>query len=155
VQPPIRDDASGDRDPRAPSPSARVRLEVELLASEQPVALPAPAVGDELRPRIILVAIADADVRQYVRECLHDRGDLQVLEAPTVAIAERLAQRYPAQILIVAAHDSAVLNVIPDVRAVVITDDVSPDALANGRAVRLLRPFGRQDLKALVDELLA
>ena len=155
MQPPLRDDdAARDDADRAPPPSPRVRLEVELLASEQPVELPAPAAGDLRQPHTVLVVVGDIDVRQYVRECLRDRIDLQVFEAATVAIAEQLVALYPPQILIVDARSVAVLRVIADVRAVVIADDVSPPASADGRVVTLLRPFGGQDLEALIDELL-
>jgi hypothetical protein len=45
-----------------------VRLEVELLASEQPVERPTPTVGDRRQPHTVLVVIGDDDVRRYVRE---------------------------------------------------------------------------------------
>jgi len=111
-------------------------------------------VGDRPQPHTVLVVIADADVRQYVRECLRDRVDLRVFEAPTVAIAEHLAELHPPRILIVERRDLAGLSAIEHARVVVIADDVSPDAVPNDRLVTLLRPFGAQDLEAIVDRLL-
>ena len=155
MKPPIReDDPARDREDRAPSPSARVRLEVELLANDQPVALPEPAMGDQVLQHTVLVIIEDLDVRQYVRECLRDRVDLELLEAPT-AMAEQLTALHRPQLLIVDAHDAAVLRTVVNVRAVVIADDFPSDTGSNRRIVTLLRPFGGQRLEALIDVLLA
>ena len=156
MQPPIRDDdAARDPDDRAPSLSARVRLEVELLASDQPASLPAPAVGDERLQHTVLVVAGDADVRRYVRECLRDRTDLRVVEAATIAMATQRAALQPPALLIVDGRDAAILDAIADVRAVVIADDVSTKTPSTSRVVTLLRPFGGQDLEALVDALLS
>ncbi|MDF2775856.1 MAG: hypothetical protein K0S86_5357 [Geminicoccaceae bacterium] len=150
MQPPIRDDdPARDRDDRAPGPSARVRLEVELLASDQPAAL--PALDDQRQRHTVLVVAADADVRRYVCECLRDRDDLRVLETGTIELAERLATLHSPRLLIVDAHEAAVLSVILDVPAVLIADDVSSDAMRTGRIVTLMPPFGGEDLEAVVD----
>jgi hypothetical protein len=153
VQPPIRDDDPArdrdDRDDRAPLPSARVRLEVELLASDQQAAL--PALDDQRQRHTVLVVAADADVRRYVRECLRDRDDLRVLEAGTIELAERLATLHSPRLLIVDAPEAAVLSVILNVPAVLIADDVPRDVMPNGRIVTLMRPFGGEDLEVVVD----
>ena len=156
MQPPLRDDDQArDRDDRAPSPSERVRLEVELLASDRPAELTAPVAGDESQRHTVLLVAEDADVRRYVRECLRDRADLRVLEASAVAIAEQLATVHRPRLLIVDGRDAAVLRTIEDVHAVLIADDVRPDASPSGRVVILVRPFAGRDLEALVDALLS
>ena len=156
MPPPLdENEPARDRDDRAPSPSARVRLEVELLASDQSAALTAPVPGDESQRRTVLMVAEDADVRRYVRECLRDRADLRLLEASAVSTAEQLAALHRPQLLIVDARDAAVLSTIADVRALLIADDVPLDAMPDSRVVRLMRPFGRQDLEALIDVLLA
>lgn len=132
-----------------------MRLEVELLASDAPAAVPAPAVGDRPQRYTVLIVVGDADVRRYVRECLHDRADLRLLEASGVAMAEQLAALHRPDLLIVDAREAAVLSAIADVRAVIISDDVPPDAQPNSRIVTLMRPFGGQELEALIEVLLA
>ena len=156
MQPPFRDDDQArDRDDRAPSPSERVRLEVELLASDRPAELTAPVSGDDSQRHTVLLVAEDADVRRYVRECLRDRADLRVLEASTVAMAERLVAAHRPRLLIVDARDAAVLRAIVDVRAVLIADDAPLDATPSGRIVTLVRPFGGRDLEAFIDALLS
>jgi hypothetical protein len=156
VQPPLRDDdAARNDDDRAPPPSPRVRLEVELLASEQPVELPAPTTGDIRQPHTVLVVIADADVRQYVRVCLRDRDDLRIVEAATIAMATQLAALDPPRLLIVDAPDARVLETVTDIRAVLMAEDDARGVPPNARITTLPRPFGGQDLESLVDRLLA
>ena len=128
-----------------------MRLEVELLASDQPAPLPAAAIGDHHQRRTVLVVAGDADVRRYVRECLRDRADLRVLEAAAIAMAKRLAALQPPELLIVDAPEAGVLDTVMDVRAVLIADDVARDAMPNARIATLARPFGARDLRALVD----
>lgn len=132
-----------------------MRLEVELLASDAPAAVPAPAVGDRPQRHTVLIVVGDADVRRYVRECLHDRAELRLLEAPAAAMAEQLVTLHRPDLLIVDARDAAVLSAIAEVRAVLIADDVPQDAQPNSRIVRLIRPFGGQELEALIEFLLA
>jgi DNA-binding NtrC family response regulator len=130
-----------------------VRLEVELLASDQPAPLPGPTLGDDQARHTVLVVAADADVRRYVRECLRDRADLCVLEAAAIEIATRLAALQPPKLLIVDAPDAGVLDRFADVRAVLIADDVTVEAVPNARVTALARPFGARDLQAIVDRL--
>jgi hypothetical protein len=154
VQPPIRDDdPARDRDDRAPAPSARVQLEVDLLASEHSVSLPAPLLGDHHTRHIVLVVAGDSDVRRYVCECLRDRADLLVLEASTIPIATRLASVHSVKLLIVDAPDARVLDGLVDVRAVLLGNDVPQRAVSSVRITPLAPPFGAQDLQALVDRL--
>ena len=152
MQPPIRDDdPARDRDDRAPAPSARVQLEVDLLASEQPVSLPGPVPGDH--HNVVLVVAGDSDVRRYVCECVRDRADLLVLEASTIAMATRLASVHSVKLLIVDAPDVHVLDRLVDVRAVLLGNDVPQPAVSGDRITALARPFAAQDLQALVDRL--
>jgi hypothetical protein len=155
VPEPRRDDDPARDDPgRAPSPSARVRLEVDLLASEQPAALGDTVGGDERQRLVVLVVAGDADVRRYVRECLRDRSDLRVLEAAAPGPAAQIAAAHHPQLLIVDARDSALLGQIGDVRAVVIADELPLESMPATVAV-LVRPFGGRDLQAVVDAVRA
>jgi hypothetical protein len=156
VQPPIRDDdPARDRDDRAPAPSARVQLEVDLLASEQPVSLPDPVPGDHHTRNVVLVVAGDSDVRRYVCECVRDRADLLVLEASTIAMATRLASVHSVKLLIVDASppDVQVLDRLVNIRAVLLGNDVPQPEISGERITALARPFGAQDLQALVDRL--
>jgi DNA-binding NtrC family response regulator len=154
VQPPLRDDDSAhDPDDRAPSP--RVRLEIDLLASDRHAPLSAPAVGDRREQRTVLVVARDADVRRHVLECLRERTDLRVVEADTIATATRLAAREPPALLILDTADIALLEAIAEVRAVVMVDDVGPEAMRDARIATLARPFSGRDLESLVDRLLS
>jgi hypothetical protein len=102
----------------------------------------------------VLVVAADADVRQYVRECLRERDDLGVLEASAVGMAERMVAEHAPEILIVDGRDAAVLRAIPEVRAILIADEIPVD-LASARIATLVQPFGGRNLQALVDLLLS
>jgi hypothetical protein len=155
VQPPLEDDdpARGPDD-RAPAPSPRVRLEVELLASDQPAPKLAPAIGDRRHQHTVLVVAADPDVRQYVRECLRERDDLGVLEASAVAMAERMVAEHAPELLIVDGRDAAVLRAIPEGRAILLADEVPVD-MPRAHIATLMPPFGGRNLQALVDLLLS
>ena len=95
----------------------------------------------------------DADVRRYVRECLGDRADLRVLEAATIGMATRPAALQPPKLLIVDAPDAGVVDAFMDVHAALIADDVPRETMPNARVIALPRPFGAQDLQAIVDRL--
>lgn len=130
-----------------------MQLEVDLLASEQPVSLPAPVPGDHHTRHVVLVVAGDPDVRRYVCECLRDRADLLVLEASTVPMATRLASVHSVKLLIVDATEARVLDELVDVRAVLLGNDVPQQAGSSVRITALAQPFGAQDLRALVDRL--
>lgn len=152
MQPPIEDGGPArDPDDRAPTPSARVRLEVDLLASDQPAPLPSHALGDHHQRHTVLVVAGDADVRRYVRECLRDRVNLRVPEAATISMATRLAALHPPTLLIVDAPDAIVLDSLAEVRAVLIGDELPRETMPNVPVTVLARPFGARDLQVLVD----
>jgi hypothetical protein len=140
---------------RPPSNSPRVRLEVDLLASDHPAPLQAPTSSDRREQRTLLVVAEDADVRRHVLECLRDRTDLHVLEADSIAMAKRLAVLERPVLLIVDAPDAAILDAIVDVRSVVMGDDIAPRAMRVERITTLARPFSGRDLESLVDWLMS
>ena len=66
-------------------------------------------------------------------------------------MATRLAALEPRELLIVDAPEASVLDAIGDVRAVLIVDEVQPDATPNARIATLARSFDARDLETLVD----
>jgi DNA-binding NtrC family response regulator len=131
-------------------------LEVELLAADQAAPTPAsPAALDERTCLTVLVVAAEADVRRYVRECLRERTDLRVIEAASATDAVALAASYSPELLVVDEPDGNVLATLPQLRAIVIVDDVPRDAPASRDRLRLLaRPFTAQRLVEQVGQLL-
>ena len=138
------------------SASQRVRLEVAFLDADQPAPAPTPETALDERPCLtVLVVAAEADVRCYVRECLRERPDVRVLEAATVTAAVALAAYHAPELLIVDAPERHVVVALPQLRAIVIVDDVPRDGHDVGTRLRLLaRPFTAEGLGAEVRQLL-
>ena len=138
------------------NPSPRVRLEVALLDADQAAAAPAPSAAvDEHTCLTVLVVAAEADLRRYVRECLRERTDLRVLEASTVAGAVTLSASASPGLLVVDAPERDVLTALPELRAIMIVDDVPHDASVSEARVHLLaRPFTAEGLVEGVRQLL-
>jgi hypothetical protein len=141
---------------REKDPSPRVRLEVAFLDADQAAPAPAPpAALDERACLTAVVVAAEADLRRYVRECLRERTDLRLIEAATVTAAVALAAHYSPDLLVVDDPERDVLVRLPQVRAIVIVDDVPHGARGVGTRVRLLaRPFTAEELVAEVGRLL-
>ena len=137
-------------------PSPRVRLEVALLDADQAAPAPAPpAAADERTCLTVLVVAAEADFRRYVRECLRERTDVQVVEAATVAASVTLAGVYSPELLVVDEPQSDVVVTLSQLRAIVIVDDVPRGAAGAETRLRLLaRPFTAEGLVAAVGQLL-
>ena len=140
----------------SPAPSPRVQLEIALLDADQATAAPAPPAALDERTRLtLLVVAAEADLRQYVRECLREHTDLRLLEAGTVAAAITLAAHEPPDLLIVDEPERGALALLPHVRTICIVDEVPHGARPTGGRVRLLvRPFTAEGLVAEVRRLL-
>ena len=141
---------------REDTPSPRVRLEVAFLDADQAAPAPAPpAALDELAHLTVLVVAAEADLRRYVRECLRERTDLRVLEASTVAAAVTLAASSSTEFLIVDEPEREVLAALPELRAIMLVDDVPHGLAASRGRIRLLaRPFTAGGLMEEVSQLL-
>ena len=102
----------------------------------------------------VLIVAAEADFRSYVRECLRDVKELQILEAATTAAAVALAGVYAPRVLIVDEPEREVVARLPAIRAVLIVDDV-PHGAASGASPRFLaRPFTAEGLLAEVRALI-
>ena len=131
-------------------------MELAFLDADQSAPAPAPPSAlDERTCLTVLVVAAEADVRHYVRECLRERTDLRLLEAATITAAVTLAESYLPEILIVDEPESDVVVTLPQLRAIVIVDDVPRGAPASETRVRLLaRPFTAEGLVAEVGRLL-
>ena len=131
-------------------------MEVAFLDADQAAPVPAPpAALDERTCLTVLVVAAEADIRRYVRECLRERTDLRVLEAATVTAAVTLAAHYSPELVVVDKPESDVLVTLPQLRAIVIVDDVPHGAPGVGTRLRLLpRPFTAEGLLAEVGQLL-
>ena len=128
--------------------SARVKLEVAILAADNVAPAAASAIASDGPVRLtVLVLAAEADVRRYVRECLRDSAGVRVLEAPSVAVALTLEAEAAPQLLIVDAEMSEVLVALPQVRAVVMVDDEPRrEQPADARVRFLARPFSADQL---------
>jgi hypothetical protein len=133
-----------------------VLLEVAFLDADQAAPAPAPpAALDERTCLTVLVVAAEADLRRYVRECLRERTDLRLFEAATVTAAVALAAYHSPELLVVDEPERAVLVTLPQLRAIVIVDDVPHGAPGVGTRRRLLaRPFTAEGLVAEVGQLL-
>jgi hypothetical protein len=140
--------------PMAASPSARVQLEVAILAADQLAPVPEPATSHAPAQQTVLVVAAEADLRRYVRECLRERPDVRVVEAATVAAAAIVATGDAPQLLIVDEPEREILAVLSRIRAILVVDDLPPHARPEARLRRLVRPFTAEKLLVEVGRLL-
>ena len=139
----------------AKPPSPRVQLEVAFLDADDVASPPTPSARDE-RPRLTaLVVAAEADVRLYVRECLRERTDMQLLESNTAMAAATLAAQRVPDLLIVEERQMNLIAAGLPVRTIVIADDVPRDPHAGPASVRwLARPFTAERLLAEIHQLI-
>ena len=144
---------------RAPSPSARVRLEAEVLTTqltadhELPVSRAADADVSVLRT--VLVVASDADLRRYVRECLRDVQRVRVIEAASVTEALDLAVHDSPHVLIADWSAARVVSALSGVRAVLIADDLAEIFDARQAPVSLLpEPFSAERLAGEVARMI-
>jgi hypothetical protein len=135
-------------------PSARVRLELAFLDDGRVVpASPPPALGERSGPTLLVVA-AEGDLRRYVRECLRERADLQVVDAATVDAAVALAAQLRPELIVVDEPERDVLAALPHLGAILLVDEVPRGASGAGPRVRLLaRPFSADALMSEVARL--
>jgi hypothetical protein len=133
--------------------SARVRLEIAILDRGAPAA--EKAAGDEKARRTVLVVAAEADLRQYVRECLRALQDVRVVDAENTAIGVVLAARESPQLLIVDESAGEILALVPIAAIVIVDDDPKDRAVSNPRLRVLGRLFSADLLLAEVRRLLA
>jgi CheY-like chemotaxis protein len=159
MSPRTEDGGGGPREDPSPlpPPSPRVRLEIAFLDADQAALTPAaPAALDERNRLTVLVVAAEADLRRYVRECLRERSDLRVVEAASITAAVALVADHPPDLLIVDEPESDVLLTLPQLRAIVMVDDVPRDAPTSGpRRSLLAHPFSAERLVVEVSRLLA
>jgi hypothetical protein len=132
--------------------SSRVQLEVSFLDDDQAALAPDDSGVTEERQRVtVLVVAAESDLRRYVRECLRERTELRVLDAATVAGGIEVAARESPMLLVVDEPERDVLVALPEVRAIVIVDDVPRETTVSGvRHRQIARPFSREGLLAEV-----
>lgn len=154
-----RDGGSDDGPALQPSLSARVLLEVAVLASDTVASadLPSPADNSESRERSVLVTAGDADVRHYVRDCLRPRTDLHVLEAgSTAAMLDAAAMKQPRLFIVDEPQVAAVLS-YPSVPVILLADEI-PELLRDraraAQVVLLPGPFQARGLLEQVNRLL-
>jgi len=151
-------DGKASRDGGSPdhAHSARVRLEVAFLDADEAPPTPAPLAPHDEQPRLTaLIIAAESDVRRYVRECLRERVDIQLLEAGTATAAAALAESYPPDLVILDESQNGMLPALALRRAIIIVDDLPHDSSTSAPNVRLLaRPFTAEGLLAEVRQLL-
>ena len=99
-----RDEASeggGREGDLPPSPSQRVRLEVEILTSD--IASNAPRSDDRphgVQQRVVLIVTSNEGLSRYVAHCLGSRAELQLLSVDSVSGALHMARRQQPQLVI-------------------------------------------------------
>jgi hypothetical protein len=150
-----RETTRPDDDAEAPRPatSDRLQLEIALLSG---VTSPNgdPTVAGE-PTRIVLLAMADADLRDYITQCLEQRADLRVVESRPGDAPLEVARGLGAGLVI--ADVSAIAGDIPPDRPpLIVTGDELPDALPVSDAARiafLLQPFNARRLLDAVSRL--
>ena len=161
---PDNEPTQGDQPPQppppisTPQPSARVRLEAELLttqlAADRPINAGEAAVENAGRVRTVLLVAADAELRHYVRECVHDVPQVRLIEASSPVDALEMTRRTMPNALIVDRSAASLLTSLADVRAIVITDEPGGITLRRGaRLVLLSEPFRRESLALEVERL--
>jgi hypothetical protein len=170
------DSGPSSRDPAAAPTSDRLQLEVELLTgtSEQ-IVVPQPVTTPGEPRYTVLAAVAEADLRSYIRECLRERTDLRVAEAdPGEPVLEAIRRLRPALVIaeVSAIPGAAAASVasapahgapndygLPPLPLLLIGDE-APELLATGhprpgtRMVFLPQPFNARRLLDAVERLL-
>ena len=141
-------------DAARPATSDRLQLEIALLAGVATSPNDDPAVvGDPTR--IVLLAMADADLRDYITQCLEQRADLRMVENRPGDAPLEAARRLGAHLVI--ADVSAIAGDVPTDRPpLIVTGDEHPDALTVSDAARiafLLQPFNARRLLDAVSRL--
>ena len=146
-----RDDAGSSTAPH----SARVRLEVAFLDTDEvPATSALPSTHDEGPRLTVLVVAGEADIRRYVRECLAELVDVRLLEAATAAAGVGLAETFLPDFLIADESDGDGAASLSHLRAIILVDDV-PHGAPQGPHRRLLaRPFSAGELLAEIGKLL-
>jgi hypothetical protein len=148
--------AGQDDSPRTPA-SERLQLEVALLVTETtaPSDDAARAAQDG---SLILLAVWDADIRDYIRQCLRGQPNFQIVEARFGDDPFDIAHRLPARLVIsdlaLVAGDHALLRGLP----VLLTGVELTEQLPAGEGIRiafLLQPFNARRLLEAVEHLLA
>ena len=148
--------ADDNADTSRTSASDRLQLEVALLSSEAPVPNDEPTNARE-SARIVVLAVGDADLRDYITQCLGERGDLRVLESRPGDDALEAARRLRADLVIANVSALAHGDLPLDRPPVIVTGDEPPEALAVSDAARiafLLQPFNARRLLDTVARLL-
>ena len=160
MHPPREDRDRRDEGPRpSPPPSARVRLEIDILAGEHAVPAPVASDGGSLREdaRTVLVVAADADLRRYITDCLRPVGGLRLLEASRAGDARALLTHDAPHLVVVDAPERAILAALRDTPVILLANAVRrvDPLIEQGRLVPLAPPFTPAHLTALAVRLLA
>jgi hypothetical protein len=149
--------AGHDSDPARTPASERLQLEVALLAAEATVR------ADETDRAanggwVIVLAVSDMDIRDYIKQCLRAQPDLRIVETRTEDDPFDVARRIQARLLIsdlpFGPDDTTRARGMP----VVLIGDELPERLPTGDAIRiafLLQPFNARRLLETVEHLLA
>lgn len=140
--------------PALPPPSARVRLEIDILGSEPGNPRPSGAPIHDDTCRVVLVVSADGDVRRYIRESLRDRMEILVLEAATVPDARQVAEHTAPNLVITDISVARGLAGSRAVPAILITDDSIDGVPPAPECVVVPRPFTAERLATLAARLL-
>jgi len=109
-------DRQGRRGAPPPAPSPLVALEVAaLLASTGEHSLPDATAA--------LVVASDADEPTYLTDSLRQRANLEVVAVASIAAALEAAARRTPRVLIVTHEERAVVQHLPAIPAILLTED--------------------------------
>jgi hypothetical protein len=151
-----RDGNRPDDDDGLPRPPAsdRLQLEIALLAAAAPEPFD-DGIGAGEPGRTVLLAVGDADLREYIKQCLRQRADLRVVEAQPGDDRLNVGQRQPVALVIAdgSPDGAAALNGPP---LLLVGDELSealPVREGAGMAF-LIQPFNARRLLDVVARLL-
>jgi hypothetical protein len=143
-----------------PNLSPRVRLEIDILSSEQlapPVPVPVLARSEVRVRSTVLLVSSEAEVRGHLRACLQDQPKLRLIEVDSVSAADALASEVQVHLIIADPGAASVTRAQPAVRTILLADDPAGlHSTAPGPMQHVMqRPFSAETLAATVLLLLS
>ena len=139
-----------------PGLSSRLRLEVDILTSEQLAPVPVLSRHEVRIRQTVLLVSRQAEVRHHLRVCLQDNPKLRLVEVDSVSVAASLASEVAVHLIIADPGTVGVTRALPEVRTILLADvPMIRDVLGAGPKHHVMqRPFSAETLCATVMLLL-